>query len=50
MFEVGGICDLQTAKNIARKLFAQYNNSLDGSLEQKGMEKMMMDTYKIMNK
>jgi hypothetical protein len=44
----GGVTDLATAKGIARKLYASYG--LGGSFERGAMEKMMIDTYKILNK
>ena len=44
----GGVTDVQTAKNVAKKLFQNYTNG--SSLEKGVFEKMMIDTYKIMNK
>lgn len=44
----GGVTDLGTAKGIARKLFASY--AMGGSFDRNAMEKMMVDTYKILNK
>lgn len=42
----GGVTDLGTAKAIARKLYASY--TMGGNLERNAMEKMMIDTYKIL--
>lgn len=45
MFQ-GGVTDINTAKLVARKLYMQYCN---GSLmERSAMERMLVDTYKIM--
>ena len=41
-----GVTDMGTAKSIARKLFANY--SYGGHLDKSAMEKMMIDTYKIL--
>lgn len=41
-----GVTDIATAKAIARKLYTTY--SLGGQVERSAMEKMMIDTYKIM--
>lgn len=45
MFQAG-VTDLATAKAIARKLYASY--TMGGNLEKSAMEKMMIDTYKIL--
>lgn len=47
MFQ-NGVTDLATAKAIARKLYASYG--MGGNFERNAMEKMMIDTYKILNK
>jgi len=44
--EYGGITDINTAKGIARRLFATYSQS--EAMERKSMERMLVDTYKIM--
>ena len=44
----GGVTDLATAKGIARKLYASYG--MGGNLDKGAMEKMMIDTYRILNK
>lgn len=41
-----GVTDMGTAKGIARKLFASYANGQQ--VEKSAMEKMMIDTYKIL--
>ena len=38
--------DIQTAKIIARKLYSNY--AIGGHFERSSMDKMMVDTYKIM--
>lgn len=45
MFQAG-VTDLATAKAVARKLYASY--TMGGNLEKGAMEKMMIDTYKIL--
>jgi hypothetical protein len=42
----GGVTDINTAKAVARKLYFQYTNG--NQLERQSMEKMLIDTYKIM--
>lgn len=42
----GGVTDLATAKAVARKLYMQYTSG--SSMERQGMERMLVDTYKIM--
>lgn len=42
----GGVTDLATAKGIARKLFASYSGG--GNFDRGAMERMMVDTYKIL--
>lgn len=44
--EYGGITDINTAKGIAKKLFQTYAQG--DSLERKAMERMLVDTYKVM--
>lgn len=44
----GGVTDLATAKGIARKLHASYG--MGGNFDKSAMERMMMDTYRILNK
>lgn len=41
-----GVTDMGTAKSIARKLFATY--SYGSQVDKNSMEKMMVDTYKIL--
>ena len=43
---IGGVTDVNTAKMIARKLYMQY--STGGQMERMAMERMLVDTYKIM--
>lgn len=45
MFQ-SGVTDINTAKMVARKLYMQYCNS--SQMERTSMEKMLVDTYKIM--
>lgn len=45
MFQ-GGVTDINTAKSVARKLYMQYCNS--GQMERLAMERMLIDTYRIM--
>jgi hypothetical protein len=45
MFQ-GGVTDLGTAKKIAHHLFQSYSNG--GNFERGAMERMMIDTYKIL--
>ena len=42
----GGVTDMNTAKSVARKLFVSYSNGSE--LEKESLERMLMDTYKIM--
>jgi hypothetical protein len=44
--EYGGITDINTAKSIARKLFQTYSQG--DAMEPKSMERMLIDTYKVM--
>jgi hypothetical protein len=46
MFQGGGVTDLNTAKAVARKLYLSYTNG--SQMERQSMEKMLVDTYKIM--
>ena len=41
-----GVTDLNTAKAVAKKLFNTYSNS--NGIERDALEKMLIDTYKIM--
>ena len=43
---LGGVTDINTAKGVARKLYMQYCNG--GSMERIAMERMLVDTYKVM--
>lgn len=45
MFQ-GGVTDLNTAKYIAKRLYMQYCNG--STMERNAMERMLVDTYKIM--
>lgn len=45
MFQ-GGVTDLNTAKHVAKRLYMQYCNG--SSMERNSMERMLVDTYKIM--
>lgn len=45
MFQ-GGVTDINTAKSVARKLYMQYCNG--GQMERLAMERMLIDTYRIM--
>lgn len=45
MFQ-GGVTDISTAKSVARKLYMQYCNG--GQMERLAMERMLIDTYRIM--
>lgn len=45
MFQ-GGVTDINTAKSVARKLYIQYCNG--GQMERLAMERMLIDTYRIM--
>jgi hypothetical protein len=42
----GGITDIHTAKSVARRLFQTYTHG--DTLDRKGMEKMLVDTYRLM--
>lgn len=42
----GGVTDLATAKSVARKLYMQYCNG--GQMERLAMERMLVDTYRVM--
>lgn len=42
----GGVTDINTAKAVARKLYMQYCNG--GQMEKMAMERMLVDTYKVM--
>ena len=42
----GGVTDINTAKAVARKLYMQYCNG--GQMERMAMERMLVDTYKVM--
>lgn len=42
----GGVTDIATAKMVARRLYTQYCNS--SLMERNAMERMLVDTYKIM--
>ena len=42
----GGVTDINTAKAIARKLYMQYCNG--GQMEKMAMERMLVDTYRVM--
>lgn len=45
MFQ-GGVTDINTAKLVARRLYMQYCSS--SQMERNSMERMLVDTYKIM--
>ena len=45
MFQ-GGVTDIATAKLVARRLYSQYCSS--GQMERASMERMLVDTYRIM--
>lgn len=45
MFQ-GGVTDIATSKLVARKLYMQYSSG--SQMERQAMEKMLVDTYKIM--
>ena len=42
----GGVTDVNTARSVAKKLYANYSNG--SSIEKHALEKMLIDTYKIM--
>ncbi len=44
--DYGGITDINTAKAIAKKLFQTYSHG--DIMDRKAMEKMLIDTYKVM--
>jgi hypothetical protein len=44
--DYGGITDIHTAKSVARRLFQTYTHG--DTLDRKGMEKMLVDTYRLM--
>ena len=43
-----GVTDMGTAKSIARKLFATYTYGGQEYIDKSSMERMMVDTYKIL--
>ena len=43
-----GVTDMGTAKSIARKLFANYTYGGQEYIDKSSMEKMMIDTYKLL--
>lgn len=43
-----GVTDMGTAKSIARKLFANYSYGTQEYIDKSSMEKMMIDTYKLL--
>lgn len=45
-----GLCDTDTAKQVAKLLFDTYDKNQDGKLEGKEVDNMIADTYKIFNK
>lgn len=47
MFQ-GGVTDIATAKMVARRLYTQYCSG--SQMERASMERMLVDTYKIMVK
>ena len=42
----GGVTDILTAKQVAKRLYMQY--STGSQMERSSMERMLVDTYKIM--
>lgn len=44
--DYGGITDIHTAKSVARRLFQTYAQG--ESLDKKAMERMLVDTYRLM--
>ena len=45
-----GLCDTDTAKQVAKLLFDTYDKNQDGKIEGKEVDNMITDTYKIFNK
>jgi hypothetical protein len=42
----GGVTDISTAKQVAKRLYMQYSGG--SQMERSSMERMLVDTYKIM--
>ncbi|CAD8181751.1 unnamed protein product [Paramecium octaurelia] len=47
---LGGICDVESAKHVARRLFESYDRDRNGILDQGEVAPMMVDAYKGMSK
>lgn len=47
---VGGICDIESAKAVARRLFETYDRDRNGQLDTMEVAPMMVDAYRGMSK
>ena len=45
-----GLCDLETAKKVAKRIFDLYDNDKSGAIEDYEVHHMMRDAYKTINK
>lgn len=50
LIPLGGICDVESAKQVARRLFESYDRDRNGILDQTEVAPMMVDAYKGMSK
>jgi hypothetical protein len=47
---IGGICDIESAKAVARRLFETYDKDRNGQLDSIEVAPMMVDAYRGMSK
>ena len=47
---LGGICDIESAKAVAKRLFETYDKDRNGNLDSMEIAPMMVDAYRGMSK
>lgn len=47
---LGGICDVESARSVAKRLFESYDRDRNGVLDQGELAPMMVDAYRGMSK